>query len=208
MSVDTVFYIVGLTLTAGALLVTFAGLKLKSFPSRGALTGVIAVFAALVIATCGLAVAVAREEQDHRRQEQAEAAKLTEESKNPTESDAQSDQAASGDQGATGDEGSTDQASGPGGTLALAADESALAYDKTELESQAGEVTLDFDNPSPIPHDVVIRDDGGEDIAATDVITQSKDSLVADLTPGDYQFYCSVPGHEEAGMVGTLTVTE
>lgn len=26
--------------------------------------------------------------------------------------------------------------------------------------------------------------------------------------PGTYEFYCTVPGHREAGMVGTLIVTE
>lgn len=207
MSVDTVFYIVGLIVTAGALLITFAGLRMKEFPSRGALGGILAVFAALVIATCGLAVAVAREEQDHRRQEQAEAAKLTEESETPSESSEQSEQAATGGE-ETGATGGGEAAEGAGGTLELAADESALAYDKTELESAPGEVTINFDNPSPIPHDVVIRGEGGEDIAGTDVITQDKATVVAELPVGEYQFYCSVPGHEQAGMVGTLTVQE
>ncbi|MEA2530528.1 MAG: hypothetical protein QOG89_2172 [Thermomicrobiales bacterium] len=34
---------------------------------------------------------------------------------------------------------------------------------------------------------------------------QSRD-VVINAPPGDYRFYCSVPGHEEAGMVGTLHV--
>ena len=28
----------------------------------------------------------------------------------------------------------------------------------------------------------------------------------ASLKPGKYEFYCSVPGHEDGGMKGTLTV--
>ena len=28
-----------------------------------------------------------------------------------------------------------------------------------------------------------------------------------DLTKGKYEFYCTIPGHEEAGMKGTLTVS-
>lgn len=201
MSVETAFYIVGLIVMAGALIVSFAGLKLKGFPSRGALTGILAIFLVLVIGTCGLAVAVARKEQDQRRAEQAEAAKLADQSADETTSEA-------GDDGATAEEQEqpAQSAGGAGGTLTIAADESALAYDKTELETSAGEVTIDFDNPSPIPHDVVVRGQDGNDIGGTDVITQSEASVTLDLEPGDYQFYCSVPGHEEAGMVGTLTV--
>jgi uncharacterized cupredoxin-like copper-binding protein len=28
-----------------------------------------------------------------------------------------------------------------------------------------------------------------------------------ELVAGEYEFYCSVPGHEAAGMVGTLVVS-
>jgi len=32
-------------------------------------------------------------------------------------------------------------------------------------------------------------------------------TVTADLKPGTYTFYCPVPGHEAAGMKGTLTVS-
>jgi uncharacterized cupredoxin-like copper-binding protein len=31
-------------------------------------------------------------------------------------------------------------------------------------------------------------------------------TFTADLKAGTYIFYCQVPGHEQAGMKGTLTV--
>jgi len=103
----------------------------------------------------------------------------------------------------------TDNASQQGNTevLTLSADPSgALAYDTTELTTKPGKVTLDFTNDSPVGHDVVIEDADGNEIAATDVITGSSTSTEFEAKPGTFTFYCSVPGHEEAGMKGTLTV--
>lgn len=92
-----------------------------------------------------------------------------------------------------------------GTTLQLAADPSELMYDKGSLEAEAGPVTIEFTNPSAIGHDVVIEQ-GGKDLAKTEVITQSEATLTADLQPGTYVFYCSVPGHKDSGMQGTLDV--
>ena len=94
-----------------------------------------------------------------------------------------------------------------GGTVAIAADPSgALAFTKTNITAPAGSDTIDFENASSTGHNVEIEDSSGEDIAETDTITDGKTSTTADLQPGTYTFYCSVPGHREAGMEGTITV--
>jgi plastocyanin len=95
---------------------------------------------------------------------------------------------------------------GGGTTLQLAADPSALKFDTTSLSAKAGAVTLEFTNPSAIGHDVTIEAAGDKEIAKTDVISQSKTTLTANLKAGSYAFYCTVPGHEQAGMKGTLKV--
>lgn len=85
---------------------------------------------------------------------------------------------------------------GPGGEL---------KFDKTSLEAPAGEVTITMTNEGDLPHDVGIKGDGVDEKG--EVVTKDGTSTVtATLEPGEYTFYCSVPGHETGGMEGTLTV--
>jgi uncharacterized cupredoxin-like copper-binding protein len=57
-------------------------------------------------------------------------------------------------------------------------------------------------NDASMPHDILIKGDG-----QGPVVQDGKTSEVsANLKAGSYEFYCSVPGHEQAGMKGTLTV--
>ena len=81
-----------------------------------------------------------------------------------------------------------------------------LAYTEDSATSKAGKVTVNFTNSSPVPHDVRIEDSGGNDVGGTEVISESNESTTANLKPGDYTYYCSVPGHRQAGMEGDLTV--
>lgn len=81
-----------------------------------------------------------------------------------------------------------------------------LAYTSDKATAKAGKETVNFTNASAVPHDVAIEDEAGEQIAETEVIAEGSDSTTAELEPGEYKFYCTVPGHRQAGMEGTLTV--
>lgn len=94
-----------------------------------------------------------------------------------------------------------------GGTVAFEADPGGqLAYTTTSASSEAGEVTIDFKNPQPVPHDVAIEDSSGEVVGETELVSEADSSAAVSLKPGKYTFFCTVPGHREAGMEGTLTV--
>lgn len=94
---------------------------------------------------------------------------------------------------------------GSGATLQIAAEAGALAYDKTSLEAAAGNVTIEFTNPSGLTHDVTLDGPGVED-EGTDIIRSGSTSVTLDLQAGEYTFYCSVDGHRAAGMEGKLVV--
>ena len=94
--------------------------------------------------------------------------------------------------------GSTVDISTPGG--------STLAYDQKDVSAKAGSVTINFDNKEALQHDVAVADSSGKVLGQTDLVSSGTSNATVDLQPGTYTFYCTVPGHREAGMEGTLTV--
>ena len=104
------------------------------------------------------------------------------------------------------DEPSGGSGGGGGQQIALAAPEDgALEFDPTELEADAGTVTINFDNQSSsTPHAVEIQGDGVDE--KSDTVTGAKTSVTADLKAGEYKIFCPVGTHASQGMEGTLTV--
>jgi plastocyanin len=90
--------------------------------------------------------------------------------------------------------------------LTLAADPSALKFNKTTLTAPAGKVTIVMTNPSMMDHNVAIEGDG-LDTAGQIVGHGGTSTVTANLKAGKYTFFCAVDGHRQAGMQGTLTVT-
>ncbi len=204
MSNGDLFYVCGIALAVSAVLVSLAALRLKGFPGRFA--PVIALwFIALVGCATTFSVLHAQDE------EHAKAAELSEANEEIEREEGETSPVPS----ESGSEGEADSKAAPQRqpseksaattTLELAADPTTIAFDTTKLTAEAGEVTIDFDNPSALEHDVAIEQ-GGKQIAISETITKGKTSVSTDLEPGTYTFLCTVPGHAEAGMTGTLTV--
>ena len=91
--------------------------------------------------------------------------------------------------------------------LKLAANpEGQLSYNTKQLSAKAGPVTITMANMSPVEHNVTIVQ-GSTVLGATPTFQGGSRSLTLKLKAGTYTFYCSVPGHRQAGMEGTLTVS-
>jgi plastocyanin len=89
------------------------------------------------------------------------------------------------------------------GVISIPADPGGqLAYEDAKATGTAGPVTIEMPNKSGTGHDIVI--DG---LGKGEVVSTGTSSFKATLDAGKtYTYYCSVPGHREAGMEGKLTV--
>jgi plastocyanin len=92
-----------------------------------------------------------------------------------------------------------DGADAPAGQVLQVASLDNLTFDPTGLTATAGEITIEHDAQGAVAHTFVIDE--------VDVRLVGDDAATFELEPGEYTFYCDVPGHQEAGMEGTLTVT-
>lgn len=124
-------------------------------------------------------------------------------SSNSGSSETSGEESAATETQAGGGEGS----GGGGSTLKVEADPGGeLAYTTKSATAKAGQVTVEFNNPQSLTHDVAIEGPSGEVVGKTELITSGSDSTTVNLKAGTYHFFCTVPGHREAGMEGTLTV--
>ncbi len=90
-----------------------------------------------------------------------------------------------------------------GGKLVIPADPGGnLVFLNAKAEAPAGNLTIEMPNKSSVPHNIAIKGKGEGKI----VQGGGTSSFSAAFEPGQYTYYCAVPGHEAAGMKGTLTV--
>jgi uncharacterized cupredoxin-like copper-binding protein len=94
-----------------------------------------------------------------------------------------------------------------GGVLSIPADPGgALAYVFANAQAPAGQIEIESKNDSSVQHDIAIEGNGQPEKAGEVVSGGGVSKISADLKPGDYEFYCTVTGHRQAGMEGKLTV--
>jgi mono/diheme cytochrome c family protein len=91
------------------------------------------------------------------------------------------------------------------GKLTIPADPTgALSFLFGKATAKPGKVTIAMPNQAPIQHDIAIE--GPVKGKGPVVGKGGTSSFTVSLKPGNYQFLCTVPGHAQGGMKGTLTV--
>jgi plastocyanin len=91
-----------------------------------------------------------------------------------------------------------------GGAATFTVDAKEFVFDPATLSVPADEeVTVEIVNGGTVEHDFTI------DEASVKIATPATETVSGSFTvaAGTYTFYCSVPGHREAGMEGTLTAS-
>jgi len=92
------------------------------------------------------------------------------------------------------------------GKLAMPADPNGqLAYLSKEATAPPGALEIDSENDASIPHDIAVEGNGVDEKGET-VQDGGVSKVSVTLKPGKYEYYCTVAGHREGGMEGTLTV--
>jgi len=179
------FFVIGIVLVIAAVGLAFLGIRVSDrFPaSRAILVGGTALFAAIVVTTMAFAIVKSEDEQKKRNEELAK------------------EEHEAG--GAT-----TTVAGGVATTLDVSSPaDGGLVFQPNGLTANPGNVTITYDNPSPVSHSIAVATSNGNVLGEVQPFTNGKESVqLSNLAPGKYVFYCTVPGHREAGMEGDLTV--
>jgi plastocyanin len=92
-----------------------------------------------------------------------------------------------------------------GGELSTAPtlEEIDIAFNPKEFSIPANtDVTVTIQNNGALGHNFSIDQLG----ISVDTAPGATSTVTINAPPGDYEYYCNVPGHKEAGMVGTLHV--
>jgi plastocyanin len=205
----TAFHILGGLLALWAVVLSALGVMRHDFPGKGAgQTVVMAISGLLVVGAVASAILTATDEP--KGGEEAGAG-IKAGPEGTSEPESGGGTAAPGTGADAGQEsGGQGQEAQPGATvktLVINADPSGqLMFDKDQLQAPKGTVRITMNNPSPVGHNVALEGQGLPEKEGPVVEKGGASEVEAALQPGSYTYFCSVPGHREAGMEGTLTV--
>jgi uncharacterized cupredoxin-like copper-binding protein len=181
----TAYYVLGIAMVVLAVVLSATGLTRESFPpSQGAARGII--LGTLVLVLTGAVVLITTSHKEHPREEAAEKAKLAAEREKE-----------SGPAGA---------AQGKSGGKTVRATEKEFSIKLQDGDTlKPGSYTFEVVNSGKVEHDLEIDGNGVKE--KTPLIGPGKEAtLEADLKPAKYRFFCTVPGHAQAGMDIDVTV--
>jgi plastocyanin len=92
------------------------------------------------------------------------------------------------------------------GVLEMPADPGGgLFFQFADATAPAGRLKIESVNDASIDHNIALEGNGVSEEGPV-VKDGATSEIDVDLEPGEYTFYCSVEGHREGGMEGTLTV--
>jgi uncharacterized cupredoxin-like copper-binding protein len=179
-----VYFVLGSILVAWGLGLAIFGLLRSDFPPGGrAGRGLVAVTVVIVAGT--LVALIATTEKEHPREEAA--AKAAEQ------------------KAEAGKQGTPPPAGGPAKTVNVSEKEFSIALAGGN-NLKTGRYKFAVDNTGKIQHDLAIEGNGIKETKTPLIAAGQSKSLEVDLKPGKYTFFCTVPGHEQAGMKLQVTV--
>ena len=83
------------------------------------------------------------------------------------------------------------------------------SYSPDQVKAPAGKpLSITFINSGGIDHDLTLFSSNGAEVSGSHLhaVPGAEATTIVTLEPGKYAFWCTIPGHREAGMEGTLTV--
>lgn len=179
------YYVIAIVIAVGAIVLSAIGLTREDFPPTDR-AGRAVMAGTLLVVVGGVIALLATTHVEHPREEAAEAAaeeKAGGEAKpgRPTQAEA-------------------------GQKVGVKEDEFSIALDGSK-ELKPGPYTFEVANAGKIEHDLAIEGEALPKEPKTPLIEPGKSAtLNADLKPGKYKLYCTVPGHEQSGMKIDVTV--